>query len=71
MQAYGDGDLAVFNQGMNTVNYALFDNAGPAAFRATAIVTADPVSAAVPLPAGGLLLLGALGSLALRRKRKA
>ncbi len=68
LRGYGTDDAGLFNQGLNTVTYAMFNGGpGPAAFRATAVVEADPISA-VPLPAGGLLLLGALAGLGLRRR---
>lgn len=60
------GATSGFLAGMNTLTFTLRDEGGQAAFRATAVVTGD--LAAVPLPAGGLLLIGALGMLVLRRR---
>lgn len=65
---YGTDVDGFFLPGLNTVTYSMFDGGGPAGFRATATVTADPGSPVVPLPAGGLLLLAGLGGLAALRR---
>jgi len=59
--------LTGFNAGLNTLAFNVANAGGPGAFRATAVVTASPV----PVPAAGLLLIGALGGLVALRRRKA
>lgn len=83
----GDEDFSAFNVAQNSVNMGFlpgapigagqfrvsltaFDSAGVVGSTSINVYADTPVSA-VPLPAGGFLLLTALGGLALRRKRKA
>ncbi|PRY26010.1 putative secreted protein [Aliiruegeria haliotis] len=73
LHSYGTSEASYFNAGVNTLTFNLYDAGGPAAFRATAIVTADVQSgpAPVPLPAGAVLMLGGLGLLGAARARRA
>lgn len=67
LHAYGTSVASLFNAGLNTLSFELQNAGGPRAFRATVEVTAE--SAAVPLPAGGLLLLSGVGALGIGRLR--
>ncbi|ARE40030.1 hypothetical protein RGUI_1889 [Rhodovulum sp. P5] len=61
---YGTSDASLFNAGANILRFVATDDGGHMGFRAAVVVTADPVSGDVPLPAGGVLLLAGLGVLA-------
>ncbi|MCY4333109.1 MAG: VPLPA-CTERM sorting domain-containing protein [Litoreibacter sp.] len=69
LSPYGTFDSSLFLAGENSLRFELQDLGGPAAFRATARVTAEPLSA-VPLPAGAPLLLAGIAGLALLRSRR-
>lgn len=60
-----------FNAGVNTLDFVVKNAGGPAGFRAAVTVEADVLPSAVPLPAGGVLLLSALAGFAALRRRKA
>ncbi|WP_240931663.1 VPLPA-CTERM sorting domain-containing protein [Parasedimentitalea denitrificans] len=76
LEAVSDGtNTPVFVAGINTLSFSATNgyqsgsgNPGPGAFRTGVTVTADV--SPVPLPAAGLLLIGALGGLGLMRRRK-
>lgn len=69
LHAYGANAASLFNQGANVLTFNLANTGGPAAFRATAIVTADAMSA-VPLPAAAPLLIGGVALLGGLRSRR-
>lgn len=56
--------------GFGSITRLLFDDSSTAAGVGYANFSFDQVAAPVPLPAGGLLLIGALGGLAALRRRK-
>jgi len=60
LSAYGTSVPGLFNPGTNTLTFALTDDGGQAAFRATATVTATPVPvpASLSLALAGVLALG-------------
>lgn len=70
VQSYGTTDSSLFLAGLNTLTFTITNSGGPGGLRATAMVEAEP--GAVPVPAALPLLAGALGGLGamgMRRKR--
>lgn len=68
LHAYGTDHDAFFLAGLNTLTFSLFDTGRPAAFRATAEVMAEV--SAVPVPASGVLLFGAVFAAAFAARRR-